>query len=110
MPLHSDRLWGQGLVTEIQIEDVLPPISADRVQLQQVLSNLVQNAIDAMEHTCSARKLLSISARRRGAAEVHIEVRDTGCGMDEVQRAFDAFFTTKANGMGIGLSVCRFHH
>ena len=82
------------------------PILVDKVQIQQVLVNLVRNAIDAME--ASARKVLSIRVAESGGM-VEVSVSDTGSGLspDIADRLFEPFATTKSQGMGIGLSVCR---
>jgi two-component system sensor histidine kinase DctS len=86
----------------------LPPVLADRLMLEQVLLNLIRNGMDAMSATPAARRVLRISARRRGD-EVVISIADNGCGIaPEVRdKLFTAFFSTKPDGMGIGLSICR---
>jgi PAS domain S-box-containing protein len=87
----------------------LPLVLADRVQVQQVLLNLVMNAIEAMSSEPHSVRTLSISTAGNGAGHVEIAVGDTGPGLDEEQiaRVFDAFYTTKANGVGMGLAICR---
>ncbi|MFC3069855.1 ATP-binding protein [Phenylobacterium soli] len=84
----------------------LPEVDVDRVQIQQVLLNLMRNAFEAMED--SPRKQVSVSARRAGAA-IEVRVADTGPGLSrQVQeKLFQPFVTTKADGMGVGLSICR---
>lgn len=84
----------------------LPRISADRVQLQQVLMNLMLNGIDAMKET---RGDLIVSSRSTDDAQVLIAVSDSGCGLpaDQSERLFTAFFTTKPQGTGMGLSISR---
>mgnify|MGYP000934335469 FL=1 len=86
----------------------LPPVLADRLMLEQVLLNLIRNGMDAMSATPAARRVLRISAERR-ADEVVISITDNGCGIaPEVRdKLFTAFFSTKPEGMGIGLSICR---
>ena len=86
----------------------LPTISADRVQLQQVLMNLMLNAIDAIKERGVAGEL-TIASRRGPDRQVMISVRDTGVGLPSQQadRIFDAFFTTKPQGSGMGLSISR---
>jgi len=86
----------------------LPPVLADRLMLEQVLLNLIRNGMDAMSATPAARRVLRISAERR-AEEVVISIADNGCGIaPEVRdKLFTAFFSTKPEGMGIGLSICR---
>ncbi len=84
----------------------LPEVLVERVQIQQVLLNLIRNAIEAMEH--EPRRTLTITARREGA-QVEIGVADTGPGLapDVASQLFQPFVTTKPDGMGIGLSICR---
>jgi len=86
----------------------VPAIFGDRIQLQQVILNLILNAIDAMSVTLSPRELLVISAKNE-TNEVLVTVRDSGTGLDEksIDRLFEVFYTTKAHGMGIGLAVSR---
>ena len=90
-----------------QLANDLPPALGDRVQLQQVVLNLIMNAIEAMSDT-EARELL-IELKRDESQEVLISVCDSGPGLDprNIDRVFDAFYTTKPGGMGIGLSICR---
>lgn len=86
----------------------LPTIVGDRVQLQQVLLNLVSNGIDAVADSGPERRRIDVIARAQGAA-VRIEVVDAGRGMDEatLARVFQPFYSTKAGGMGLGLSISR---
>ena len=88
------------------LADGLPKVMADRVQLQQVLMNLMLNGIQAMENTGGA---LTIKAQLRQDVQVQISVSDTGVGLpaDEADRIFDAFFTTKPDGSGMGLAISR---
>lgn len=87
----------------------LPPIHADRVQLQQVLLNLVMNACDAMAGTAKDQRQLTIRTRRAGDGSVEISVVDSGPGIppQTLDQVFEPFYTTKAQGMGLGLTVCR---
>ena len=85
---------------------MLPQVTGDRVQLQQVLLNLIVNAIEAMSAVKDRpRELTIVSAQ--GTDGVVVEVRDSGIGLDQdrAERVFDAFYTTKAEGLGIGLSI-----
>jgi C4-dicarboxylate-specific signal transduction histidine kinase len=97
--------------TEIETELAadLPATMGDRVQLQQVVVNLIQNSIDAMSGVTDRPKLLTIRSEGHGPDEVLVAVRDSGVGIDrkDERRLFDAFFTTKAKGMGMGLSISR---
>nr|WP_295835554.1 ATP-binding protein [uncultured Azospirillum sp.] len=92
----------------------LPPVRGSRVGLQQVLINLVTNGLHAMAEAGTPRRELTVTVERAGAGdrdgtEVRVAVRDRGRGIDEASRArlFDSFFTTKPDGMGMGLSICR---
>jgi PAS domain S-box-containing protein len=89
------------------VEDDLPPIYADRVRIQQVLLNLLVNAMDALSFASQPRTL-AVSARREGA-EVRVRVRDSGSGIEpqSLARLFEPFFTTKTHGMGMGLAISR---
>jgi C4-dicarboxylate-specific signal transduction histidine kinase len=94
--------------TELAVD--LPYVLGDRVQLQQVLLNLIINAMEAMSTVTDRARLLMVRSQQRGTSEtVAVAVRDSGIGIDpeRAERLFDAFFTTKAEGMGMGLSICR---
>jgi len=97
-----------GVSVQMQLEGLLL-IQGDRVQLQQVVLNLILNAVEAMSSVDGARRELSISSERRGADEVLVAVHDSGPGIDleHLERVFDSFYTTKASGIGLGLSICR---
>lgn len=94
---------------QVQTAAGLPPITADRVQLQQVVINLIANAIQAMAAVQSNRVLSLRAEWRAGTRHVLIEVEDCGRGIDPAigDRLFEPFFTTKHDGMGIGLAICR---
>jgi signal transduction histidine kinase len=81
----------------------------DRVQLQQVILNLVVNAIEAMSGQNNARRELLLSTERAEPEGVHVAVQDTGPGLapGAAERLFEAFYTSKPNGLGLGLSICR---
>jgi signal transduction histidine kinase len=93
---------------QTRLSEGLFSICGDRVQLQQVVLNLLLNAVEAMGSTeAGARELLISTEQDR--AGVLVAVRDTGPGLDpsHLERVFDAFYTTKSSGMGMGLSICR---
>jgi C4-dicarboxylate-specific signal transduction histidine kinase len=95
------------VVMTIAVQDALPPVMADRVQIQQVLLNLLVNAMDAMSSAVGPRTLEVRAARLM--AEVTVSVRDSGPGLHpkSTERIFEAFFTTKREGMGMGLAISR---
>jgi signal transduction histidine kinase len=92
---------------EVDLETGLPKILGDRVQIQQVLVNLCINGFDAMDSLVDRRRTLSLRTRVHGPAAIRVEVQDNGIGLREPDRIFEAFFTTKQNGMGMGLPICR---
>ncbi|MCA1439943.1 PAS domain S-box protein [Ensifer sp. IC4062] len=87
----------------------LPPVTGDRVQLQQVILNLVMNGIEAMKKVTDRPRELLIRSRRDPSEAVHAAVQDAGVGLepDSAERVFEAFYTTKAEGLGMGLAICR---
>jgi len=91
------------------LADDLPPIRGDRVQLQQVILNLIINGIEAMAGVGEVRRDLLISSSNHDAEEVRVAVADTGPGMaaEALEQMFAAFYTTKPDGLGLGLSICR---
>jgi PAS domain S-box-containing protein len=95
------------LQTELAID--LPSLLGDRVQLQQVVLNLITNAVEAMSHVGEDRRELTIGTTSDEHDHITVYVRDTGTGIEpqHLDRIFDPFFTTKAEGMGIGLSISR---
>ena len=91
------------------LRDALPAVSGDRVQLDQVLLNLITNAIEAMAAVQDAPRELTVSTTRDDADHVVVEVRDTGPGFDQDSfgRLFNSFYTTKPGGTGIGLVLAQ---
>jgi C4-dicarboxylate-specific signal transduction histidine kinase len=98
-----------GVSVRTQLAKDLPPIAGDRVQLQQVILNLVINAVEAMSGTKEGPRELLLSTEKAEPDAVQVAVRDTGPGLAPLamERLFDAFYTTKPNGLGLGLSICR---
>src|SRR5215471_1347355 len=107
--LAQDEMANNGISVRTQLAEALPAIQGDRVQLQQVILNLLINAIEAMSGMSGGPRELLISAAKTDSEGVLIAVRDSGPGLapESVDRLFESFYTTKPNGLGIGLSVCR---
>jgi len=102
----------QGVVVREMLSEDLPPVLADRIQLQQVVLNLILNGVEAMEHVAEQTRDLLIRAERGelgGSPGVLVTVQDTGAGVEEknLEHLFDAFYTTKPSGLGMGLSISR---
>jgi PAS domain S-box-containing protein len=91
------------------LADGLPLVRGDRVQLQQVMLNLILNAIEALNGVSDGEREVLISTGAAASGDVLVTVRDSGPGLDlpSIERVFEAFYTTKATGMGMGLSICR---
>jgi signal transduction histidine kinase len=92
-----------------ELADSLPLICGDRVQLQQVMLNLILNAIEALSGVREGAREVVIRTEQDAAGDALVTVRDTGPGLDlqSIERIFEAFYTTKPSGMGMGLSICR---
>ena len=98
-----------GVLVRTQLAEDLPLATGDRVQLQQVILNLLLNASDAMSTVRDRPRQLLIRSQRDNADQVCLSVEDTGVGVDpeRVDQLFEAFYTTKSAGMGMGLSISR---
>jgi signal transduction histidine kinase len=107
--LSFSELQRGRVILKQELSDDLPPVAGDRVQLQQVILNLLRNASDAMSSVDDRPRQLMIRTEREEGGSVSLTVQDVGMGLDpqSVDRLFDAFYTTKSDGMGIGLSVSR---
>jgi signal transduction histidine kinase len=107
--LSRSELQRNRVILRSELADDLPPVTGDRVQLQQVILNLLLNALDAMSGVDDRPRQLVIKTERDEGDRVRLTVQDAGVGFDpqNVERLFEAFYTTKSGGMGIGLSVSR---
>ncbi|WP_083754491.1 PAS domain S-box protein [Bradyrhizobium murdochi] len=107
--LTRSEMLKDGILLQTDLAPGLPMVKGDRTQLQQVILNLILNAIEAMEGVDQRAGALRINSEREAAGGVLVTVRDSGPGLDpaDVERVFEAFYTTKAKGMGMGLAICR---
>jgi C4-dicarboxylate-specific signal transduction histidine kinase len=107
--LFQSELRKRDIQIRLRLDEKLPPVEADPIQLQQVLLNLLRNAAEAFRPTPPTDFRITVRTRRRDGDQVEVSVADTGAGLsDEAsEQAFEPFFTTKPDGMGIGLSISR---
>jgi PAS domain S-box-containing protein len=109
IPLVRRELISHEVLLRMELAPALPMILGDRVQLQQVIINLVMNGIEAMQAVTDRPRELVIRSRQDESQQVLLSVTDCGVGIsaEDADRLFTAFFTTKSSGMGMGLSICR---
>jgi C4-dicarboxylate-specific signal transduction histidine kinase len=107
--LARGELIDQQVSVHTELANELPHVLGDRIQLQQVIFNLVTNAIDAMRSSKDRPRVLRIASAMHESESVEVVVEDSGTGIDSkiIDRIFDPFYTTKSHGMGMGLSICR---
>jgi PAS domain S-box-containing protein len=107
--LARSAITMSGVLVRTHLTETLFPVEGDRVQLQQVVLNLILNAVEAMSAVEWAPRELSIGTKQTDADGVIVSVRDSGPGIDpdHLDRVFEAFYTTKSRGVGMGLSICR---
>jgi C4-dicarboxylate-specific signal transduction histidine kinase len=105
----NDKLMRSSVSLQLKLQEDLPPVKVDRVQLQQVILNLVMNAIESMLEVGLSSRVLWIQTEKRPLGDLLIQVADSGVGIDPKlsSRIFEPFYTTKANGIGMGLSISR---
>jgi PAS domain S-box-containing protein len=109
LELTASALRSRGVIIQTQLSAALPKALGDRVQLQQVIMNLIMNGADAMSSVADRPRILHISSQIDGVCNLLVSVKDSGTGIDEAIRdsIFKPLFTTKSTGMGMGLSICR---
>jgi two-component system, LuxR family, sensor kinase FixL len=106
--LHSDAIL-QNVRIALELDDDLPPVRGDKVQLQQVMLNLMLNAFEAMKNCAAAERevKLRVAREKTGVIQVAVSDRGTGLSKDKLDKIFQPFYTTKREGLGMGLSICR---
>ncbi len=109
MRLVQDELKNREVSSRAELADDLPRVLADRIQLRQVILNLIMNAIEAMVSVSDRARVLRVRSENHGDDGVLVAVEDSGSGIspEDMDRIFETFFTTKSEGMGMGLSICR---
>ena len=107
--LTQGQFQRHGVSIRSELADDLPSVLADRIQLQQVILNLFMNAAEAMVSISDGERLVRVRSEKHDGGGALIAVEDAGPGVEpeDAKRIFEAFFTTKAEGMGMGLSICR---
>ena len=120
-PLHINEVIGEvveltrgeamknGISVQTRFAESLPAVTGDRTQLQQVMLNLILNAVQAMAESGPVERGLEIGTQAERSDAVLVSVRDSGPGIsaESFDRLFEAFYTTKSDGMGMGLAICR---
>ena len=109
LALSRSELDRESVSAETDLLPNLPLVLGDRIQLEQVMLNLIMNSIEAMMTNADRPRVLRISSQLQETGEVLISVQDSGVGFDQLtaQKMFEPFFTTKPTSMGMGLSICR---
>ena len=108
LALLQSQIQANDIIVKTNLSEPAPVVPGDKVQLQQVMLNLITNAIEAMSDVSGRERSLRISTQAQGG-EVLLDIADTGHGIepDHLKRIFEAFYTTKTHGMGMGLSICK---
>jgi signal transduction histidine kinase len=109
IPLLDSEMEQYGVSVRLSLGSDLPPVLGDRIQLQQVAINLFVNAMHAMSSASGRRHELTVRTRLQNTDEIVVSVEDNGPGIDpeNLDRLFMPFFTTKSDGMGLGLAICQ---
>jgi C4-dicarboxylate-specific signal transduction histidine kinase len=105
----EDEARGHGVTLRLELTESAPHIFVDRIQIEQVILNLIRNGIEAMGNLDAENRQLTVCTSPAGDKGVEVAVHDTGSGLspETADRIFDPFFTTKADGMGMGLAISR---
>ena len=105
---HGD-LEAMNITVQVALAAQLPTVNAHKGQLQQVILNIITNAVDAMRAVTDRERILKVKSTALSSGEVELSIEDSGTGIraGDMKRIFEAFFTTKPNGMGMGLAICR---
>ena len=109
LSLVRGEVENQQVSVRTELLQELPPVLGNQVQLRQAIVNLIVNAIDAMSAVIGRPRMLQLKTEPQGFDSVLLSVEDSGTGIEttDINRIFDAFFTTKSHGMGMGLAICR---
>jgi C4-dicarboxylate-specific signal transduction histidine kinase len=106
LDLVGNEIDDQGVTVDLSLASELPPVKADRILIEQVLLNLINNACEAVSGNPPAERRVSVITRTH-ADGVEVEVADNGCGLYEPAHIFDPFYSTKPGGLGMGLAIVR---
>jgi PAS domain S-box-containing protein len=109
LALLDNSLRAHTIIVAPALAADIPPVLGDRVQLQQVLLNLLVNAVEAMSSVADRQRTLHVQSRKEATGDILVTIQDSGMGVvaREAEQIFEPFFTTKQGGMGMGLSICR---
>jgi len=109
LTLVEAELQSYHIAVRTTLNETIPEVLADRVQLQQVMLNLIKNAIEAMSFVADSSRVLHLKTELDSSQNIVVSVQDTGTGIgpENIERIFNRFFTTKTQGMGMGLAICR---
>ncbi|QBJ16801.1 PAS domain S-box protein (plasmid) [Agrobacterium sp. 33MFTa1.1] len=103
----ADKLIAGKIKVHVDLDGDLPDTLADRVQIEQVVLNLLKNSVEAFDETRSRSRSIEVRARKVNSEVVEVSVGDNGPGLTDPEKVFEAFYTTKSDALGIGLAICR---
>jgi signal transduction histidine kinase len=109
LALAEAELHSHHIAVRTTLNETIPDVMADRVQLQQVMLNLIKNGVEAMSSVVDSSRVLHLKTEFDSSQNIVVTVEDSGTGIDpeNIERIFNRFFTTKTQGMGMGLAICR---